>query len=827
MLRAPPRPPDPELVARARSSGRATPEPPRRGLSSVHRRRLLVVGASVAGVAAVLVVVLFLLVPSLTRRKVVAEGARRGVDVTVGSVRPGFFTVTLRDVAIKPRGIEGVDGRLDEVRVDLSAGFAVREVVAHGGDVSLDGEPDVLVEKLRSLRKGDPQAAAAASAPKTPLSVDGVTAHWKVPSGGALEATGVGLSRDGNGTKIVAAHATAKLGRDSVDVEGGEVVLGEGGQPVRVAARALSLGHESAREVTAAPPPTMTAEPAPPPLPVAVPPPPKKGRVAKTVAAAPPAPPPPEEPVLPRVDLRVARAKIGTLAAAVAPRIPDGGAVDIGALTAKVDVGGEALTFGPGAFKLTRHGDRVALSFATEKEKDAPGATPLSIDADLPLAGGDVVARMSGGPVSLAVLGVKEGTKGLQDVGRGTVAGKGQVVLAAAGDSLTFDGELKLHAISVKQARLSPEPIRGLDFGVAARGVFEPSGKLRVDDAQIDMGALHVKTHGTIEESPAHFGVSLAIDVTPAACQALVDSTPQGLLPIVRSMRMSGTFGASARVAFDTRAIDKLALEYQVDDRCRIEEVPSELSRDRFSSGFSYRTYRPDGTPRESHTGPGTSNWTDLDDISPFVVAALLTTEDGAFYKHHGFNHSAIRNSVQANLKARRFVRGASTITMQLAKNLFLSREKTLSRKIEEVVLTAYLEQAFRKDDMMELYLNVVEFGPDVYGITQAAEHYFGRKPEELNLPESFFLASLLPSPIRYGKLRDKGQVSEGWMHHLRTLMEISAKYKKISRAELATGLEESIVFVRAGDPRPEPRKPVRATRPDPYEDDTGWQPLE
>ena len=114
------------------------------------------------------------------------------------------------------------------------------------------------------------------------------------------------------------------------------------------------------------------------------------------------------------------------------------------------------------------------------------------------------------------------------------------------------------------------------------------------------------------------------------------------------------------------------------------------------------------------------------------MIAAVLTTEDGAFYKHHGFNHAAIRNSAAANLKARRFVRGASTITMQLAKNLFLSREKTLSRKIEEVILTDYLEQAFRKDDMMELYLNVIEFGPDVYGVTQAAEYYFGRKPEEL-----------------------------------------------------------------------------------------------
>jgi hypothetical protein len=379
----------------------------------------------------------------------------------------------------------------------------------------------------------------------------------------------------------------------------------------------------------------------------------------------------------------------------------------------------------------------------------------------------------------------------------------------------------------MKQPRIAPEPLRGVDFSVSARGVLDDTGKLRVDDAQLDMGALHVKTHGTIEESPDHFAVALAIDVAPAACQSLLDSSPQGLLPTVRAARMTGTFGAAVNLAFDTRTIEKLALDYRIDDQCRMFEVPRDLSHERFETAFTYRTYKPDGTNGETTTGPGTPAWTNLDDISPFMIAAVLTTEDGAFYKHKGFNHAAIRSSVQANLKARRFVRGASTISMQLAKNLFLARDKALSRKIEEVILTDYLEQIFRKDDMMELYLNVVEFGPDVYGITQAAEYYFGRKPEELHLAECFFLSSLLPSPLRYGKLREKGEVSETWMRHLKALMEISAKNGKITTAELEEGLKEPVVFVRTGDPRPEPRKPVTSTRRDPSDDDAAWRPLD
>jgi hypothetical protein len=530
-------------------------------------------------------------------------------------------------------------------------------------------------------------------------------------------------------------------------------------------------------------------------------------------------------------DLHAVRARIAAVAATVGKRVPDGSKVDIGGLSVKLDVGGEPFAFGPGPFTMERTGEVIRLTFTSEKvgaaPEDKPSGTPLSIDAELPLGTGDVTARLSGGPVSLALLGVQEGTKGLFDVGKGMISGKGQLVLSAAGDALTFDGAIALRSISVKQPRLSPEALRGIDFAVSARGLLDDAGRLRVDDAQLDMGALHVRTHGTIEETRDHFGVALAVDIAPAACQALLDSTPQGLLPLVRSARMTGTFGATSRVVFDTRTIDKLALDYTIDDRCRMAEVPPDLSRDRFTSEFTYRTYHPDNTPSETTTGPGTPAWTDLDNISPFMIAAVLTTEDGAFYKHHGFNHAAIRSSVAANLKARRFVRGASTITMQLTKNLFLSREKTLSRKIEEIILTDYLEQEFRKDDMMELYLNVIEFGPDVYGVTRAADFYFGRKPEELNLPESFFLASIMPTPLGYGRLRDKGAVSEGWMHHLQTLMEIAAKRGTISRAELAEGLAQPIVFVKPEDPRPEPRKPVTGVRKDPYEEDSRWQPLD
>ncbi len=807
-------------------------------LRPTHKVALAVLGAgallTVSGIAAFVPIV---------RTRVAHEADRRHLEVTVGAVRPGFFAVVLKNVTVKPKGVEGVGLELEEVRGELSATLALRELVAHGGRVSVEGEPDDVVERLKTFRRasGEAPEKTPAKATRTPITVKGVALAWHAPSGAALTGEGLELARTEDGVHFRAERLATTRDKVTLETRGVDLELAPDGVPRRAAAATLDVIVAGDPKAANAPKPTeAAAEPAPPPLPPPVA---ARGKKAKAEPPKPATRPQDDaardEPVLPLPDLHALRSRIGAVARLIEARAPEGMRVDVGGLSLKLDVAGEPVAFGPGPFALERRGQNMHVSFSsgekpsgaelprtTAATPNAPG-TPLSLDLDLPLGPGDVTARLAGGPVSLAVLGVKEGTKGLTDVAHGTVAGKGQLALAEGGDALTFDGNVLLKGIALEQPRLAPERIKDLAFGVGARGVLEAGGRLRIDEAQLDVGALHLRTHGTLEETSDHFAVSLGVEIAPAGCQALLESAPRGLLPTIEQMRMTGTFGATAQVAFDTRTIDKMLLDYKVDDSCRVSEVPRDLSRERFARTFTYRTYKPDGTAGETTTGPGSADWTDLDAISPYMIAAVLTTEDGAFYKHHGFNHGAIRGSVQANLKARRFVRGASTITMQLAKNLFLSRSKNLSRKLEEVVLTDYLEQVLQKDEMMELYLNVVEFGPDVYGITRAADYYFGRRPEELNVAECYFLATLLPSPLRYGKLREKGQVPEGWMKHLRSLMEIGARNGKISRAELAEGLEQNVVFVKNGDPRPEPRKPVSSKRRDPYEDDASWQPLD
>jgi len=145
-------------------------------------------------------------------------------------------------------------------------------------------------------------------------------------------------------------------------------------------------------------------------------------------------------------------------------------------------------------------------------------------------------------------------------------------------------------------------------------------------------------------------------------------------------------------------------------------------------------------------------NYRPLVRISPLLKAAVLTNEDGGFYQHRGFNPGAIQGAMADNLRAGAFRRGAGTITMQLARNLYLGHRRTLSRKAQEVVMAWVLEHltGLSKDRLLEIYLNIIEWGPDVHGANEAARYYFAKDASELSLDEALFLTVVIPSPARW-----------------------------------------------------------------------------
>lgn len=155
------------------------------------------------------------------------------------------------------------------------------------------------------------------------------------------------------------------------------------------------------------------------------------------------------------------------------------------------------------------------------------------------------------------------------------------------------------------------------------------------------------------------------------------------------------------------------------------------------------------------YQGSGNNEWVSLDEISPNLIKAVLATEDKNFYKHHGFDYLRIAKAMYTNIRSGSIVQGASTISQQYIKNMYLDFDKTWQRKIEEAFLTLRLEVQFSKDEILEGYLNTINFGQGNYGIENASQFYFNKSANELNLEESIILAGIPKAPNKYNPVTD------------------------------------------------------------------------
>ncbi|MBS1959684.1 MAG: transglycosylase domain-containing protein [Bdellovibrionales bacterium] len=143
-------------------------------------------------------------------------------------------------------------------------------------------------------------------------------------------------------------------------------------------------------------------------------------------------------------------------------------------------------------------------------------------------------------------------------------------------------------------------------------------------------------------------------------------------------------------------------------------------------------------------------NWVSLNNISKLAQEAVLVSEDWAFYQHPGYDEKQIRDAIEESVAAGKMKRGASTITQQVARNIYLSKEKSIVRKVREIWIATKMEKVLGKKKILELYLNIAEWGEGIFGIGQASQKYFQKQPSQLTAKEGAFLAMLLPSPKKY-----------------------------------------------------------------------------
>lgn len=244
----------------------------------------------------------------------------------------------------------------------------------------------------------------------------------------------------------------------------------------------------------------------------------------------------------------------------------------------------------------------------------------------------------------------------------------------------------------------------------------------------------------------------LRVAIPKMKAQQFITSLPKGLFSHFEGMETEGNFEYKLDYKYVKNKPRQLVFESKLTkEKLRILKY-GEANLSKLNSEFTYRAMENGVPQRPIIVGLSNPNYTPIDQISPYLQKAVLTCEDPSFFSHRGFINDAFKQSIIKNLKTKKFSRGASTISMQLVKNVFLTREKTLSRKLEEILLVYILENNHisSKQRMLEVYFNVIEWGPNVYGIGEAANFYFSKKPSDLTLKECLYLASIVPKPKKF-----------------------------------------------------------------------------
>lgn len=196
---------------------------------------------------------------------------------------------------------------------------------------------------------------------------------------------------------------------------------------------------------------------------------------------------------------------------------------------------------------------------------------------------------------------------------------------------------------------------------------------------------------------------------------------------------------------------------------------------------------------------PSSKQYVPLNHISKHLQNALLLTEDSGFYQHNGFDQEGIELCLEKMRTQKRIVCGGSTITQQLAKNMFLTKDKNFVRKGLEALITVRIEKTLTKREILERYLNVVQFGKNIFGVKQAASFYFKKAPSQLNVLESAFLAMVLPNPEKYSQSYYRKDLTRFARKRLNKIVKDMYKYNRIGDGDYLAAEDGLDFFFKSG----------------------------
>ena len=360
-------------------------------------------------------------------------------------------------------------------------------------------------------------------------------------------------------------------------------------------------------------------------------------------------------------------------------------------------------------------------------------------------------------------------------------------------DEATLDGRIEL----------GMQPVRAHFDALSVRGLRIQHDKLYREPIDLRELTLHGDAghdgqHGWLQLTAAHeqaqVFVSASLDETlrvhaelpRTSCQDLLDAVPDALAGIARGSRLQGELEGELDLAIslpqlsslreqdeqafagqDPPRAGSLQVSFPFLERCTMQADAPDLDLHGLHGPYRHRFIDGTGRARTRILAPGGRGYVSRHGVD-LIADAFVVLEDARFFEHDGFDREQMNNAFWHNLRVGRIARGASTISQQTARNLFLGVDRTLGRKLQEAFVTWRLEAEVPKERILELYLNVIELAPGVHGVQDAAQFYFGKPAANLTVLQAVHLASMAPAPHTYAERFASGAVDEDWMDELR-----------------------------------------------------------
>lgn len=376
----------------------------------------------------------------------------------------------------------------------------------------------------------------------------------------------------------------------------------------------------------------------------------------------------------------------------------------------------------------------------------------------------------------------------------------GRLSVAHTGDRLATEAALSAEGVrlSLPRALALGNGEYGAPTAVAIGWTASREGPaIDVPRMAARLGGLQLSGHGhlsgPIEDRTVELEMAARSDMA-AALQTTALRLPAAL-PVAPG-------DALGTASFDVTVQGPLArpAELRIVPHLRYDSTPQVAQKLEFLRR-PFRYHPPDTEGITLDVRDGAADFIRLSDVPPLFLRTLLISEDAGFYGHPGIDVAEIPHAWATNVERGTSARGASTITQQLVKNLFLSSDKSYGRKLEEAALALLVDAGLPKERILEIYVNVIEWGPSLYGLVPAARHYFGKTPGELTPREMVFLICLIPSPVRYHQAHAAGRVGPGMDQLMANLLAKLRSVDALTDDAYFDALTEELRFRPEGAP--------------------------